>query len=74
MGLAVLAPPRIRLVASLARMIVEGEPQPPMPAELLLLVADPRARRSGIGRALLTALFLRVARVHTGQLRGTLTT
>lgn len=69
MGLAVLAPARIRLVASLARMVVEGEPQPPMPAELLLLVVDPRARRSGIGRALLTALEAEFSRARIDRYR-----
>jgi ribosomal protein S18 acetylase RimI-like enzyme len=53
---SVLAPARIRLLASLARMILEGEPQPAIPAELLLLVVDPRARRLGVGGGLLTAM------------------
>src|SRR5262245_29376441 len=35
---SVLTPSRIALVSSLARMMAEGEPQPPLPAELLLLV------------------------------------
>ena len=50
---ALLSPSRAGLVASLARMIREGEPEPPIPAELLLLVVDPGIRRSGVGRRLI---------------------
>ncbi len=53
---SLMAPSRIGLIASLAKMMMEGEPQPPMPAELLLLVVDPNARRRGIGAGLLEAL------------------
>lgn len=53
---ALLSVERVGLVASLARMIVEGEPQPTMPAELLLLVVDPGARRGGVGSGLIGAL------------------
>ena len=38
------------------RTIAEREPRPHIPAELLLLVVDARARRLGIGRRLLGAL------------------
>ena len=53
---ALLSPARVGLAVSLVRMVFEGEPQPPVPAELLLLTVDPQARRSGIGRGLLDAL------------------
>jgi ribosomal protein S18 acetylase RimI-like enzyme len=53
---SVLSPARVGLVGSLARMIFEGEPQPNIPAELLLLVIDPRARRRGLGAGLIHAL------------------
>jgi ribosomal protein S18 acetylase RimI-like enzyme len=53
---SILSPARIRLVGSLARMVTEGEPYPPIPAELLLLVVDPRARRRGVGGRLLDAM------------------
>lgn len=53
---SLIAPSRLALIASLARMTMEGEPQPPMPAELLLLVVDPNARRRGIGAGLLESL------------------
>jgi ribosomal protein S18 acetylase RimI-like enzyme len=53
---AVLSPARVRLVGSLARMVAEGDPQPPIPAELLLLVVAPNARRCGVGAALLNAM------------------
>jgi len=53
---ALLAPSRISLAVSLVRMVFEGEPQPTIPAELLLLTVDPRARRGGVGRGLLGAL------------------
>jgi ribosomal protein S18 acetylase RimI-like enzyme len=53
---ALLAPSRLLLAVSLVRMVFEGEPEPVIPAELLLLTVDPRARRSGVGRGLLGAL------------------
>jgi ribosomal protein S18 acetylase RimI-like enzyme len=53
---SLLSPARVGLVRSLARMVFEGEPQPPIPAELLLLVVDPGARRGGVGRALIRSL------------------
>ena len=56
MAMALLAPRRIRLAASLVRMAFESKPEPPIPAELLLLIVHPKARRSGVGRGLLAAL------------------
>ena len=45
-----------------ACVLVEREPQPHIPAELLLLVVDARVRRQGIGQRLLTALESEFAR------------
>ena len=53
---SLLSPARLGLAGSLARTVFEGEPQPPIPAELLLLVVDPRARRGGVGGGLIRAL------------------
>lgn len=53
---ALLRPRNWRLAVSVARGIVEREPQPHVPAELLLLVVDSRARRRRIGRRLLVEL------------------
>ena len=53
---ALLTPSRVALIGSMARMVVEGEPEPPIPAELLLLVVDPTTRRQGIGAKLLQEL------------------
>lgn len=53
---SLLSPSRLHLVACMAHMVFEGEPQPPVPAELLLLVVDSRARRSGAGTALIRAI------------------
>jgi ribosomal protein S18 acetylase RimI-like enzyme len=56
MACALLPPPRWRLAWSVARGLTEAEPQPHVPAELLLLVVDSRVRRRGIGLQLLSAL------------------
>lgn len=53
---ALLLPSRWRLMFSVVRGIVEGEPEPYVPAELLLLVVDSRARRRRIGHRLLVEL------------------
>lgn len=53
---AILAPHRWAIAAALLRMPFEPAPQPPIPAELLVLVVDSRRRQHGIGRALLAAL------------------
>jgi len=53
---ALAAPARWRLIPHFAHVLTDREPQPPMPAELLLLVVDASARRQQIGRALVTAL------------------
>lgn len=54
--ISVLSPRRLTLLGSLARMVAEGEPEPHIPAELLLLVVAPRARRHGVGAAMLVAM------------------
>ena len=59
---ALMAPARLALIGQLARMSIEGEPQPPTPAELLLLVVDPASRRCGIGGQLLAAMEAAFAR------------
>jgi len=51
-----LLPSRWRLLFSVARGIAEGEPEPYVPAELLLLVVDSRVRRRRIGHRLLVEL------------------
>lgn len=54
---ALLHPGQWRLLVSIVRGIVaDAEPQPYVPAELLLLVVDSRVRRRSIGRRLLTEL------------------
>ena len=53
---SLLSPRRVGLVLKIARALGEQEPQPHIPAELLLLVVDPRARRRGIGAGLLNAI------------------
>ena len=56
LGLALLAPRRWRLIPHFAHAISDREPEPAMPAELLLLVVDAAARRQQIGRRLVSAL------------------
>ena len=58
---ALLHPSRWRLAPSVVRGAIESEPEPYVPAELLLLVVDSRARRRGIGHRLLTELERRLA-------------
>jgi ribosomal protein S18 acetylase RimI-like enzyme len=53
---SVAAPRQWRLWPSIARSVIDRAPQPPIPAELLLLVVDSRARRRGGGRRLVDAL------------------
>jgi ribosomal protein S18 acetylase RimI-like enzyme len=53
---ALLAPRGLRLGGSIALGLVDRDPQPPIPAELLLLVVDSKMRRRGIGRRLLDTL------------------
>ncbi len=54
---AALASPRgLRIGWSVARGLTDREPQPLIPAELLLLVVDSRVRRRGIGQRLLAGL------------------
>ena len=56
LGLALLAPMRWRLIPHFVRAIGDREPEPAMPAELLLLVVDASQRRQQIGRRLVDAL------------------
>lgn len=56
LGLALLAPSRWPLIPRFARAFVDREPQPVIPAELLLLVVDVSARRQQLGRRLVQAL------------------
>ncbi|HZR26318.1 MAG TPA: GNAT family N-acetyltransferase [Vicinamibacterales bacterium] len=53
---AIAAPRRWRLGLAIAKSLFEQKPQPPIPAELLLLVVDEGVRRHGLGRALLARL------------------
>ena len=66
---SLLSPSRIGVLAGLVRMIAEGEPQPPIPAELLLLVVAPSARRLGVGAALLKAMEDAFARQQIARYR-----
>lgn len=53
---ALLNPRRWHLGVGLLRGLMELEPQPHMPAELLLLVVRGHGRRQGVGRLLVEAL------------------
>lgn len=53
---SLLSPKGLALAPRFARALTDRPPQPPIPAELLLLVVDERARRQGVGRALLAAV------------------
>lgn len=64
-----LPPVRWRLIASVIRSAVEGEPQPYVPAELLLLVVDSRVRRRKIGHRLLVELEGALAARRVAQYR-----
>ena len=50
---SLLTPRGLPLTWRFARSLVETEPEPHVPAELLLLVVDARCRRRGIGQRLL---------------------
>ncbi|MBZ5557461.1 MAG: GNAT family N-acetyltransferase [Acidobacteriia bacterium] len=69
LALAVLSPRGWRLAWSIVRGIGEPEPQPYMPAELLLLVVDSRVRRRRIGHTLLTELEAAFARAQAARYR-----
>jgi ribosomal protein S18 acetylase RimI-like enzyme len=56
LGAALLAPSRWPLIPNFLRAVTDKEPEPPMPAELLLLVVDASARRQRIGRRLVEEL------------------
>jgi ribosomal protein S18 acetylase RimI-like enzyme len=53
---ALATPRRVGVLRDLVRGLRDHEPQPAVPAELLLLVVDVRQRRQGIGQCLLRAL------------------
>jgi ribosomal protein S18 acetylase RimI-like enzyme len=53
---ALLSPRRWRLVPSICRGLVEREPEPPIAAELLLLVVAASYRRRGIAKHLIASL------------------
>lgn len=50
---AMLRPARWRLLGNIVRGLADPEPQPYVPAELMLLAVEARLRRQGIGRRLL---------------------
>ena len=67
--LSLVDPRRWRLLPSVFRGVAEGEPAPYVPAELLLLVVDSRARRRRIGQRLLTELERALAGHDVSQYR-----
>ena len=66
---AIASPARWRLGFALARTLVERDPAPVIPAELLLLVVDDRCRQRGIGRTLLEKLERSLASAAITQYR-----
>lgn len=56
MAQALVHPRRIRLVPNIVRGLRDAEPEPYIPAELLLLYVEPQQMRRGAGRALLNWL------------------
>jgi ribosomal protein S18 acetylase RimI-like enzyme len=69
LGVALLAPKRWRLILNFAHAVKDREPEPPMPAELLLLVVDSAVRREGIGRRLVEVLERVFASEHVTRYR-----
>ena len=53
---ALMSPRGARLGVGIVRSLFEAEPEPHIPAELLLLVVDGRMRRRGIGQRLVASL------------------
>ncbi|MBI3494204.1 MAG: GNAT family N-acetyltransferase [Acidobacteria bacterium] len=66
---ALLTPRGMRLMWRFARSLVEPDPEPYMPAELLLLVVDARYRRRGLGQQLLAAIEQAFARDGVSRYR-----
>jgi ribosomal protein S18 acetylase RimI-like enzyme len=66
---ALLMPNNLPLVWRFARSLAEAEPQPPVPAELLLLTVDARRRRNRLGQRLLAAVEAAFARVDVARYR-----
>jgi GNAT superfamily N-acetyltransferase len=66
---ALLTPKRLALLWRFARSLVEAEPQPYVPAELLLLTVDARRRRNRIGQQLVAAVEDALARAGVARYR-----
>jgi ribosomal protein S18 acetylase RimI-like enzyme len=66
---ALLSPGRISLVPNFVRSLTEGEPEPEIPAELLLLYVEPDAHRRGTGRQLISSIEQRLAEVGAARYR-----
>ena len=66
---ALLTPRGLKLIWRFAQLLIESEPEPYMPAELLLLTVDPRYRRRGIGQKLLAAIEQAFARDGVSRYR-----
>jgi ribosomal protein S18 acetylase RimI-like enzyme len=66
---ALLTPRGLPLIWRFARSLMESEPEPYMPAELLVLTVDSRHRRRGIGQRLLEAVEQTFARDGVSRYR-----
>jgi ribosomal protein S18 acetylase RimI-like enzyme len=66
---ALVTPKNLPLVWRFSWSLVEAEPQPYVPAELLLLTVDANRRRQRIGQQLLAAVEDAFARVEVAQYR-----
>jgi len=66
---ALASPARMRLIPHLLRGLVDSEPEPLVPAELLLLYVDGTCQRQGSGRRLILQLEAELARRGVRQYR-----
>lgn len=66
---SLLTPRGLPLMWRFARSLIEPEPEPHVPAELLLLVVDARYRRRGIGQQLLAGMEQALAGDHVTRYR-----